>query len=271
MTGNPEAPPGLDVTVPNVARMYDFYLGGKDNFEADRIAAQEVLALVPGLQRSAWENRQFLRRVVRFLAGEAGISQFLDIGVGLPTQGPVHAVAREVNPDARVVYADYDPVVVSHGQVLLTVSDLSIMVHADVRRPADLLAMPQVREHLDLSKPVAICLFAVLHFVPDNDDPAGIVACLRDAVAGGSYLAMSHISTDFLPQGQALADAKAVYEKASERVWPRGRDQILGFFDGFELVEPGLVPKPQWRPVTGQAAADTGNIAWGAVGRKPGA
>jgi hypothetical protein len=269
MNGERQPPPDLDTTVPNVARMYDYYLGGKDNFEADRVAAEKVLALVPGLPRSAQENRRFLRRVVRFLAAEAGISQFLDIGVGLPTQGAVHEVAREVRPDARVVYVDYDPVVVRHGQALLTVADLSVMVRGDVRQPADLLALPEIRDHLDLSKPVAIGLFAVLHFVSDDEDPAGITAHLRDAVAPGSYLAMSHIGTDFFPDKEALARAIAVYEKASERVWPRSREQILGFLDGFELLEPGLVPKHQWRPVTGQAVDATPNVQWGAVARIP--
>ena len=269
MTGTRGTPPDLNVTKPNVARMYDYYLGGKDNFEADRVAAEKVLALVPGLRRAALENRRYLRRVVRFLAAEAGVSQFLDIGVGLPTQGAVHEVAREVSPRVRVVYVDYDPVVVSHGQALLAVSDMSIMVRGDLRRPAELLARPEVRAHLDLDKPVAIGLFAILHFLPDADDPAGIVAYLRDAAAPGSYLAISHIGTDFFPDKSALAEAVAVYERASERVWPRSRDQILSFFDGFELLEPGLVPKHQWRPVTGNAATSTPNIQWGGVGRKP--
>jgi hypothetical protein len=263
------SPPGLDVTSPNVARMYDYYLGGKDNFAADRAAAEQVLALVPGLRRAAVENRRFLRRVVRHLAAEAGITQFLDIGVGLPTQGAVHEIAHEINPDARVVYADYDPVVVTHGRALLTVSDRSVMVQGDLRRPAELLASPEVRAHLDLGQPVAIVLFAVLHFLSEADDPAGIVRVLRDGVAPGSYLAIAHIGTDFFPDKQALARAVAVYEKASERVWPRPRAEVLRFFDGFELIEPGLVPKHEWRPATGQAAASTPNIQWGGVGRKP--
>jgi hypothetical protein len=250
--------------------MYDYYLGGKDNFESDRIAAEKVLALVPGLRRAAVENRRFLRRVVRFLATEAGITQFLDIGVGLPTQGAVHEVACEVNPAARVAYVDYDPVVVSHGGALLAVNDLTIMVQGDLRRPAELLASPAIRAHLDFGQPLAISLFAILHFLTDADDPAGTVACLRDAVAPGSYLAISHIGTDFFPDKSTLAEAVAVYERASERVWPRSRDQILGFLDGFELLEPGLVPKHQWRPVTGHAAGGTPNIQWGAVGRTPG-
>ena len=267
MTGTQESALGLDITTPNVARMYDYYLGGKDHFAADREAAEKVLALVPGLRRAVQENRRFLRRVVRFLAAEAGITQFIDIGVGLPTQGAVHEVAREVSPGVRVVYADYDPVVVAHGRALLAVSDLSIMVRADVRGPAELLALPEVRAHLDLAKPVAITLFATLHFLPDADDPAGIVGRLRDAVAPGSYLAVSHIGTEFFPDKEALARAVEVYEKASERVWPRSREQVLSFFDGFELLEPGVVPKHRWRPETGQAA-DIPNIQWGAVGRK---
>jgi hypothetical protein len=248
--------------------MYDYYLGGKDNFEADRIAAEKVLALVPGLRRSAVENRRFLRRVVRYLAGEAGIDQFLDIGVGLPTQGAVHEVAHEVNPKARIAYADYDPVVIAHGQALLAVRDQSIMVQADLRDAAGILAMPEVTAHLDVSKPVAITLFAVLHFIADDADPAGIVARLRDAVAPGSYLALTHIGSDFFPDKQAMAKAVAVYEKASERVWPRDRDEILGFFDGFDLLEPGLVPKHEWRPVT-SVAPQTPTIQWGGVGRRP--
>ena len=227
-----------------------------------------MLALVPGLRRSAVENRRFLRRVVRFLAVEAGIDQFLDIGVGLPTQGAVHEVAHEVNPEVRVVYADYDPVVIAHGQALLTVKDKSIMVQADLRDGAGILALPEVAAHLDVSKPVAVILFAILHFIADDVDPAGIVGRLGGAVAPGSYLALTHIGSDFFPDKQAMAEAVEVYEKASERVWPRGRDQILGFFDGFELLDPGLVPKHQWRPVTG-VAPQAPTIQWGGVGRKP--
>jgi hypothetical protein len=256
------------VTVPNVARMYDYYLGGKDNFESDRAAAEKVLALIPGLRRAAVENRRFLRRVIRFLADEAGIDQFLDIGVGLPTQGAVHEVAHEVNPAARIVYADYDPVVIAHGQALLTVKDKSVMVEADLRQGAGILAMPEVTAHLDVGQPVAITLFAIMHFIADDMDPAGIVAGLRDALAPGSYLALTHIGSDYFPDKQALAKAVAVYEKASARVWPRSRDQILGLFDGFDLLEPGLVPKHEWRPVTG-VSPETPTIQWGGVGRKP--
>jgi hypothetical protein len=259
--------PDIDITTPNIARMYDYYLGGKDHFEVDRAAAAQVLALIPGLREATRQNRRFLRRVVRFLA-EAGIDQFLDIGVGLPTQGAVHEVALEVNPDARILYVDYDPVVVRYGQALLATSDRSLMVQGNLRCPAELLTNP----HLDFSRPVAILLFAILHFLADDEDPAGIVACLRDGVAPGSYLAISHIGTDFFPDKAALSRAVAVYEQASERVWPRGREQILALFDGFELLDPGLVPKHQWRPDDGDAAQNaenTPNIQWGAVARKP--
>jgi SAM-dependent methyltransferase len=266
--------PGLDPTTPNIARMYDYYLGGKDNFEADRVAAERVLALFPGLREGVQGNRRFLRRVVRFLAAEAGVTQFLDIGVGLPTQGAVHEIAQETSPDARVVYVDYDPVVVAHGHALLEVDDLSVMVRADARRPQELLALPDIRAHLDFARPIAIILFATLCFIPDKDDPAGIVARLRDAVAPGSYLAIAHIGAEFFPDKKALARAMRVYESASEQIHPRSREQILAFFDGFELIDPGVVPKNEWRPETADAGdaapgIDTPNIQWGAVGRKP--
>jgi hypothetical protein len=266
VTGLHEFPRLLNITTPNAARMYDYYLGGEDNFAADRAAAEEVLALVPGLRPAAQENRRFLRRVVRFLAAEAGVTQFLDIGVGLPTQGAVHEVARKVAPGVRAAYADYDPAVVTYGQALLADGDQNVIVQADLRCPAQLLALPEISAHLDLRRPVAITLFATLHYLPDADDPAGIMGCLRDAVAPGSYLALSHVGTEFFPDKETLHRALRVYEKSSERIWPRSREQILGFFDGFELVEPGMVPTHQWRPET---EADTPNIQWGAVGRKP--
>ena len=197
--------------------MYDYYLGGKDNFEADRVAAKKVLALFPGLRQGVQGNRRFLRRVVRFLAAEAGVTQFLDIGVGLPTQGAVHEIAQQVSPDARVVYVDYDPVVVAHGHALLEVDDLSIMVRADARRPEELIALPDIRAHLDFTQPVAIILFATLYFMPDADDPARVITTLRDAVAPGSYLAIGHIGTEFFPDKKALARAVKVYEARASK------------------------------------------------------
>jgi len=262
-----EATRALDVSVPNAARMYDYFLGGKDNFEADRVTAEKLLALVPQLRQSVVENRRFIGRVVRFLAAEAGIDQFLDIGAGLPTRDPVHQVAQKVNPRARVVYADYDPVVVTHGSALLAVPDRSVMVRADLRRPGELLAHPGVRGFLDLSRPVAVMLIAIMHFVPDSDDPYGIVTALRDGLAPGSYLAMVHLSGDFVEQ-DAAAEAVSIYEHASARLRPRSRTEILRFFDGFELVPPGLVPKHEWRPDSGGPGYRTSNVSWGGVGRK---
>jgi hypothetical protein len=261
-------PPEIDMTTPNVARIYDYWLGGKDNFEADRVAAEAILAQMPGQRRSALENRQFLRRAVRFLAGEAGIDQFLDIGVGLPTRGAVHEVAHEINPKAHIVYVDYDPVVVAHGNALLATPDLSVVVPGDIRRPRELLENPVIREHLDFSRPIALILLAVLHFVPEEDDPGAITACLRDALAPGSYLVLTHIGEELLPDKAAARRAMDVYKKASEQILPRGAEQIRGFFGDFELVEPGLVPKHAWRPVTGVATADPSDISLGGVARK---
>jgi len=247
--------------------MYDCFLGGKDNFEADRVTADRILALVPQLRQSVVENRRFIGRVVRFLAAEAGIDQFLDIGAGLPTRDPVHQVAQKIDPGARVVYVDYDPVVVTHGSALLAVPDRSVMVRADLRRPGELLAHPGVRGFLDLGRPVAVMLIAIMHFVPDSDDPHGIVAALRDGLAPGSYLAMVHLSGDFVEQN-AAAEAVAIYEHASARLRPRSRAEILRFFDGVELVPPGLVPKHEWRPDGGGQGYRTSNVSWGGVGRK---
>jgi hypothetical protein len=266
--GSGHALPKLDTTKPNVARMYDYWLGGKDNFEADRVAAEQVLTQLPGQRRSALENRRFLRRAVRFLAGEAGIDQFLDIGVGLPTQGAVHEVALEINPKARVAYVDYDPVVVAHGRALLATPDRSVVAQEDIRQPQRLLANPVIREHLDFGRPVAVIVLAILHFVTDKDDPVAITARLREALVPGSYLVLTHICTELLPDKAAAARAKDVYEQAGQPITARSTEQIRDFFGDFELVEPGLLPKHAWRPDTGTASADPSDISLGAVARK---
>lgn len=262
-------PTGLDTSTPNVARIYDYLLGGKDNFAADRAAAERIMSLAPAALRSAVENRRFLGRAVRFVAAETGIDQFLDIGAGLPTQGAVHEVAHEVNPRARVAYVDYDPVVVLHGNALLTERGRSVVVQADVRRPADLLAHPVIREHLDFTRPVAVILVAVLHFVADEEDPAGIVAAFRDAVVPGSYLVLSHVSNDNLADKSVAERVRKLYEDSSERVTARSAAQITRLFDGFDLVEPGLVPTADWRPWNGERAAHAVvDYGMGGVGRK---
>ena len=260
--------PKIDTSTANVARMYDYYLGGKDNFEADRVAAEKVLAQMPGQRRSALENRRFLRRAVRFLTAEAGIDQFLDIGVGLPTQGAVHEVAHEINPRSRVAYVDYDPVVVAHGNALLATPDQSVVVTEDIRRPGELLANPVIRRHLDFDRPVAVLVLAIFHFVPDEDDPAAITACLREALAPGSYLVLTHVCRELLPDKTAAARAKDVYQQAGQPIQARTTEEIRGFFGDFELVEPGLVPKHAWRQETDAPVQDPSDISLGAVARK---
>jgi hypothetical protein len=260
--------PKIDTSKANVARMYDYYLGGKDNFEADRIAAEQVLVQLPGQRRSALENRRFLRRAVGFLAGQAGIDQFLDIGVGLPTQGAVHEVAHEINPRSHVAYVDYDPVVVAHANALLATPDQSVVVAEDIRRPRELLANPVIRGHLDFDRPVAVLALAIFHFVRDEDDPAAIAACLREALAPGSYLVLTHVCRELLPSQAAAERAKDVYQRAGQPIQARGTEEVRGFFGDFELVEPGLVPKHAWRPETGAAAADPTDISLGGVARK---
>ena len=262
------APPdGFDSSTPNFARVYDYLLGGKDNFPVDKVIAEQALAIAPELRVMARENRAFLRRAVRFLAGEARVHQFLDIGTGLPTQGNVHEVAREVDPDARVVYADADPVVLVHGRSLLANAGKATIVQADLRRPQDLLDDSEVRALIDFSEPVAVLLVAVLHAITDAEDPVGIVSQLRDVMAPGSYLVVSHSSAEGL--AEVSARVGAVLGRAAPWV-PRTRAEVLRFFDGFELVEPGLVNAPQWRPDALDAVEHPeGAWIYGAVGRKP--
>jgi SAM-dependent methyltransferase len=269
MPGRPE---GVDKSVPNVARMYDYYLGGKDNYEADRVAAEEIIRLVPVARTEAMTNRQFLRLAVRYLATDAGISQFLDIGVGLPTQGAVHQVAREVSAAARVAYVDYDPVVVSHANALLTEPDRSVAVRGDLREPAALLADPVIRGHLDFSRPVAVFLLAILHFISADDDPAQIIATIRDALAPGSYLVVSHIVPGRV-QDQEVAKEIAdriyeIYGRATEPLSPRTPEEIAGLLDGFELIEPEVLARHALPHELGGAASQS-PVGWRVLARKP--
>ena len=268
----PRRPEGVDTSVPNVARMYDYYLGGKDNFEADRVAAEEIMRLVPVTRAEATTNRQFLRLAVRYLAADAGISQFLDIGVGLPTQGAVHQVAREVSDGARVAYVDYDPVVISHANALLAQPDRSVAVRGDLREPAALLADPVIRRHLDFGRPVAVFLLAILHFVSADDDPAQIIATIRDAIVPGSYLVVSHIVPGRV-QDQEVAKEIAdrvyeIYGRATEPLYPRTPEEIAGLLDGFELIEPEVLAKHAQPHELGGAASHS-PVGWRVLARKP--
>jgi hypothetical protein len=247
--------------------MYDYVLGGKDNYAADRAAAEAGLKVWPDMAFAMRANRAFLGRVVRYLAGEAGIRQFLDIGTGIPTSGNTHQVAQAIAPESRVVYVDYDPVVMAHARALLESSEAGATeyIHADLRDAAAILE--QAGGLLDFSRPVAVTLLAILHVIPDADDPHAIVAKLMDAVPPGSYLAVSHAAADlFDPEtGDTF---KGVVNRNMQQQWtPRTREQVARFFAGTDLVEPGLVPVQEWRPEPGTERG--GNSAlWGAVGRK---
>ncbi len=233
--------PEFDPSMPNVARMYDYYLGGKDNYGPDRVAAERVLREVPDAPLIATANRAFLGDTVRFLAGEVGIGQFLDIGSGLPTRDNVHEVAQRTRPSAEVIYVDHDPVVLVHARALLARNPRTHALWGDLRSPE--LVVEAAGRFLDLSRPVAVLLVAVLHFVSDEHDPHGIVATLMDAVAPGSYLVISH--GESTPEAVRAATA---YDNANAQVTLRSRDEIARFFEGLELVGPGVVRLPRWRP-----------------------
>jgi hypothetical protein len=237
-------PTSLNTDVAHPARVYDYWLGGKDNYAADRAVAERIMAIAPDMPRSAWTNRQFLKRAVRFVA-EQGIRQFLDIGSGLPTVENTHEIAQWVAPDARVVYVDNDPIVRVHGQALLADAATTTVVQADVREPAAILTHPDVRRFIDFTQPVAVLLLGVLHFVSDEEDPYGIMSRLRAAMAPGSYLIFSHITGDADPETRRVLN-DAVNRQS--RAIPRTRGDVERFFAGFEILEPDIVPPDRWRP-----------------------
>jgi hypothetical protein len=237
-------PAGIDPTVPTAARIYDYLLGGQDNFAADRAAARQVVELAPELAQVARANRAFLGRTVRFLTAEAGIRQFLDLGAGLPTNGNVHQVAQGIAADTRVVYVDNDPSVLAHARTLTAGPDITF-IHADLRDPAAILAHPGTRRLIDSTQPLAILFVAVLHFVPDPDAQQA-VAAFTSVAAPGSYLVMSHACSD--PNPVAAAAGAEAYQAGAYTAVPRPRTDILAFLAGFDLVDPGLVPVHQWRP-----------------------
>jgi hypothetical protein len=252
--------------VAHIARVYDYWLGGKDNFAVDRIAAERVIAAYPDIVRSARANRAFLARAVRYLVREAGVRQFLDIGTGLPAANNTHEVAQSTAPECRVVYVDNDPVVLSHAQALLASGPdgATAYVDADLRDPETILAA--AAEVLDFSRPVAVMLVAILQHISDEEDPYGIVARLAAGVPSGSYLALSHPARDI--EAAAMAEiADRMNELVAEKVTFRTRAGVLRFFDGLELVEPGVVPAPRWRPASDLEAVSP-TVMWGGVGRK---
>ena len=236
----------FDASVPNAARVYDFFLAGKDNFAADRELAQKILAVLPDTAVVCRDNREFLQRSVRFLAGEAGIRQFLDIGTGLPTMGNVHEIAQATAPGSRVAYVDYDPVVLSHASALLANDRDVAVVEGDLRAPEAILADAGVRQLIDFGQPVAVLLVAVLHFVTDADRPYEAVRTLVDALPHGSYLVLSHSTPDAVSDDVTEA-MKDIYSGASAQAAPRPFEDVAKFFDGLELADPGLVDVRLWR------------------------
>ncbi|MCM2425232.1 SAM-dependent methyltransferase [Streptomyces sp. RKAG337] len=257
----------IDTSMPHPARMYDFYLGGWDNYEVDRMAAQRVIDVLPDIIPGARANRHFLHRSVRFLA-ERGIRQIIDIGTGIPTSPNTHEVAQAVSPDVRVAYVDNDPIVATHAGARMTGSGNTEFFLGDVRRPRTILDHPTIGKLIDFDQPVAVLLIAVLHFVTDEEDPAGIVATLRDALPAGSYLVMSHATADF--HGGSFPEVSKIYEKATATLNVRKRVDIEPFFDGFDLLEPGLVQVPLWRPDgAGPTADEVSRVGfYGGVARK---
>ena len=254
-----QVPAGVDIGRANVARVYDYWLGGSDNFLADRDLARAITAVEPNARAFAKANRDFLGRAVRFLAAE-GITQFLDIGSGIPTQGNVHEIAGQASPDARVMYVDADPVAVAHSKAILEGNAGAAVIAADLRDPAAILAHDTTRRLIDFGQPVGLLLIAVLHFIPDADDPWRMVAALRDALPPGSYLAIGHATDAHNPRG-ARTFEKVYNNSSSTGVNVRSREEILRFFDGFELVDPGLTYVSQWwRP---DPTPDTGPFHWG--------
>jgi S-adenosyl methyltransferase len=263
-------PVDLRTDRPHPARVYDYLLGGKDNFPADREAAEQGLRANPNSRIPPRENRAFLRRVVRFLAAEAGIRQFLDIGTGIPTSPNVHEVAQAVTPAARVVYVDNDPIVLAHARALLTSSGegRTAYIDADLRDVDRIVGSPELRSTLDLDQPVGLLLIAILHFIPDEDDPYGVVDQLLAALPSGSYLALSHLTGDFDPE--AWEGVAAVYRKSGVIMRVRSRPEIERFFDGLELLEPGVTSVSRWRPDPGEPsrATDAQVSVLGGVARK---
>jgi len=256
---------GIDASVPTAARMYDYWLGGHNNFAADRIAALKISERIPEAPLNARENRAFLQRAVRFLAGEAGIRQFLDLGTGLPTEGNVDQAARAVTPGARVVYVDNDPMVLAHARALKTGENAAV-IHADLRDVDTILGHPDTRRLIDFTQPLAVLFVAVLHFVGDPDAREA-VARYTSLTTPGSYLVLSHVTQEEVDP-QTAAAATAVYASTANPVFARPRAKILEFFGGLDMVEPGLVPVAQWRP-DAHDPAPIGQSLLGGVGRKP--
>jgi len=268
------APPGVDTNKPSIARVYDYVLGGKDNFAIDRQVGDLALQITPDGPQAAKANRAFLRRVVHYLAAEAGVDQFLDLGSGLPSQGNVHEVAQAANPKARVIYVDSDPIVLAHGRALLGNTETTRVIQADIRAPDDVLNHPDVNALIDFDRPVALLLLSILHHIQDGEDPTGLAAALREPLVPGSFVAVSHFHNpgDEHPDAsqKAMVVEKIFNQTLGTGRW-RTRDEILAYFGDYEMLEPGLVPLPEWRPRPGDTSeqSDTYHTVVGGLARRP--
>jgi SAM-dependent methyltransferase len=265
--------PEVDTDRPSAARVYDLFLGGKDNFEADRALYNRIVALAPELPVAARENRKWLIKVVRHLAGEAGIDQFLDCGSGLPTVENTHEAAQAVNPEATVVYVDNDPVVLAHGRALLEENDRTHFVAADLTEPDDLLHNPEVTRHLDFDRPIGLIQCGTFHAVPDEADPAAIMAAYVAAIAPGSYVALTHFSNpdDGSPLSQLARQVEARFQSGFRGAKFRTPAQIERLFEGLEMLDPGLTPVSDWWPDGPRVKPrpDEDYLLLGALARKP--
>jgi hypothetical protein len=264
-------PRGVDISAPSMARTYDFMLGGGHNFAVDREVGAQIERAMPGLRLAARVNRAFLGRVVRYMVDQ-GVRQFLDVGSGIPTVANVHEVAQGRAPECRVVYVDRDPVAVAHSELMLAGNDRAAVVHADMRDPEGILASPQAQRLLDLDQPVGLLMLLMMHWIPDESDPPALMARYRDALPSGSYLAMTHVTGDH--HGENLAEATDVIKrsKSPDQVTLRTHAQVTALFNGYELVEPGLVGCGEWRPSgPGDIASEPGMnmLVYAGVGRKP--
>ena len=261
-------PPGFDTTVAHPARVYDYWLGGKDNFAADKVAAEAVIGVRPTVVRDIRANRDFLGRAVRYLVAEGGIRQFLDLGTGIPAANNTHEVAQAVAPESRIVYVDNDPIVLAHARALLTSTPEGACAYldADLRDPAPILE--QAAETLDFSQPVAVLFIGVLHLVADDQDPYGIVARTVAATVPGSYLALTHPAADVDPEVVAEG-ARQYNQNVKTAQTRRTREQTARFFDGLDLVPPGVVQFHRWRPDPGAPVVEGNVSGWAGVARKP--
>jgi hypothetical protein len=264
-------PAEVDVTVPSMARAYDFLLGGAHNFAVDRQVAQQAEQLMPGARAIARLNRAFLGRAVRHLIS-LGVRQFMDVGSGIPTVGNVHDVAQRADPDSRVLYVDKDPIAVAHSELMLRDNDNAAMLAADMRDPGSIVNSSQARRLLRFDEPIALLMVMMVHWVPDSDDPHGLLARYREALPSGSYLVLSHVTAD--QRQDQIADAKDMIKqsRSADQLTPRTHEQVVRFFDGFELLEPGVVGCGEWRPAGPGDFADNYELnahIYAGVGRKP--